>query len=322
MKYDSDGIPYEMEQTEHIPKFLSRDEAEYFFTRLRKRIPWKKIKLPSGKYLQRLVHRYDEEIEEVEELRFIVEEVLETSVHKIQCSLYRNGEDCCPYHSDGNELNVLSISLGETRRFLLRNNSNGEVHISHLSSGDGFYFSSEIDRTHEHGVPKSSRNTGERISIVFFVEKPYSRRNTLRSISNLGERSRSLEKSERISEIHEEPSMPPRDVEDPSSESIPNEHLTRETIPLIPIDPKQEIGIVALDPQDVVTEVKSIPVYVGGQRVLSIPFSGDLGPGDPKELYLTPEEFAMLPEFIEYLGSEAIPDLQKSSVDGKIEEID
>src|SRR6185312_11337868 len=72
-----------------------------------------------------------------------------------------------------------------------------------------------------------------------------------------------------------------------------SEVLPRESNPLIPI-PITDLGIVSLDPRDVLTEVKTIPVYVNGQRVLSIPFSGTLDPNEPKELYLTPEEFAML----------------------------
>jgi len=87
--------------------------------------------------------------------------------------LYRDGSDSVAWHGDrigrsSHEDTVVAIvSLGATRRFLLRPRGGGTaIHVD-LSAGDLLVMGGSCQRTWEHAVPKRRRPTGPRISVQF-----------------------------------------------------------------------------------------------------------------------------------------------------------
>jgi alkylated DNA repair dioxygenase AlkB len=98
---------------------------------------------------------------------------------------YRNGEDYIGYHSDkekqlfqdedGN-INVLSMSFGEERRFLLKPNDKekGDKHEMILTHGSTILMGGQCQSTHKHSVPKvtkteikNEKGKGRRVNLTF-----------------------------------------------------------------------------------------------------------------------------------------------------------
>ncbi len=90
-------------------------------------------------------------------------------------NLYRDGRDSVAMHND--KLHTLVpgqaialVSLGHARRMLIRPKSGDRRSIGiELEPGSLLTMSYAAQLTHEHGVPKTTRSVGERISVVFRV---------------------------------------------------------------------------------------------------------------------------------------------------------
>jgi alkylated DNA repair dioxygenase AlkB len=87
--------------------------------------------------------------------------------------LYRDGRDSVAWHGDtigrhsADDTLVAIVSLGETRRFLLRPKDGGATRKFALGHGDLLVMGGSCQRTWEHSVPKTTRPVGPRISIQF-----------------------------------------------------------------------------------------------------------------------------------------------------------
>lgn len=87
--------------------------------------------------------------------------------------LYRDGCDSVAWHGDTigraarQDTIVAIVSLGASRRFLLRPRGGGAALRFVLQSGDLLVMGGSCQRTWEHAVPKSARSLGPRISIQF-----------------------------------------------------------------------------------------------------------------------------------------------------------
>lgn len=87
--------------------------------------------------------------------------------------LYRDGRDSVAWHGDtigrgSREDTVVAIlSLGSTRRFLLRPRGGGAARRFVLDAGDLLVMGGSCQRTWEHAVPKTRRPVGPRISVQF-----------------------------------------------------------------------------------------------------------------------------------------------------------
>lgn len=88
-------------------------------------------------------------------------------------NLYRDGNDGVSWHSDdepelGPNPTIASLSLGATRRFLLRSKTDHKLGYEFsLTHGSLLWMSEETQKLWEHCVPKSQRTEGERINITF-----------------------------------------------------------------------------------------------------------------------------------------------------------
>lgn len=159
----------------HLQGFISEDDSKDFFTRLLNEVPWSIQKW--GRYnLKRETYRYDIpfSVLVLEELKYLVEAMLETRVHGIFCNHYRDGKDETGYHHDNYDAYVFSLSFGASRDFLFKNMETKKVTKYNLKSGDGFWFSPAHDAKNKHNVPKRLRCAEPRISVLFFIDRPRS----------------------------------------------------------------------------------------------------------------------------------------------------
>jgi alkylated DNA repair dioxygenase AlkB len=91
----------------------------------------------------------------------------------VGCCLYRSGRDSVAWHGDrigrgDREDTVVAIlSLGGTRRLLLRPRVGGAGLRFTLHGGDLLVMGGSCQRTWEHSVPKTSRHAEPRISVQF-----------------------------------------------------------------------------------------------------------------------------------------------------------
>ena len=86
---------------------------------------------------------------------------------------YRVGRDSVAWHGDTigrgsfEDTVVAIVSLGASRRFLLRPRGGGQACRVELGSGDLLVMGGSCQRTWEHAVPKTARAIGPRISVQF-----------------------------------------------------------------------------------------------------------------------------------------------------------
>jgi alkylated DNA repair dioxygenase AlkB len=88
-------------------------------------------------------------------------------------NFYRSGRDSVAWHSDdeaalGPEPVIASLSLGATRRFLLRKkNDHKLVKSFELTHGSLLWMSGSTQALWEHSIPKTTRTIGPRINLTF-----------------------------------------------------------------------------------------------------------------------------------------------------------
>ena len=93
--------------------------------------------------------------------------------NSVLANLYRDGSDCMGWHSDdeaelGPEPVIASVSLGATRRFVLkhRGESQRKVEIA-LPHGSLLVMSGATQRNYRHALPRTAKPVGERINLTF-----------------------------------------------------------------------------------------------------------------------------------------------------------
>ncbi|WP_143308466.1 alpha-ketoglutarate-dependent dioxygenase AlkB family protein [Chitinophaga vietnamensis] len=93
--------------------------------------------------------------------------------NSVLLNLYRNGNDSMGWHADeepelGQHPVIASVNFGATRRFLLRYKS--DHHLKHemlLQHGSLLIMKGALQHYWEHQVPKTSKQTAERINLTF-----------------------------------------------------------------------------------------------------------------------------------------------------------
>lgn len=91
---------------------------------------------------------------------------------QVSAGWYRTGEDSVAMHGDRiarerESATVATVSLGGARRFLIRSKSGGPSRSFSLGHGDLVVMGGTCQRTHEHGVPKTSDHVEPRIALMF-----------------------------------------------------------------------------------------------------------------------------------------------------------
>ncbi len=108
------------------------------------------------------------------DIRARLEAALGIPFNSVLCNLYRDGADSMGWHSDdeaslGPRPVIASLSLGATRRFLLRHRRRRELGPVDLpvAHGDLLLMAGDTQRHWQHAVPKTRRPVGPRINLTF-----------------------------------------------------------------------------------------------------------------------------------------------------------
>jgi alkylated DNA repair dioxygenase AlkB len=110
---------------------------------------------------------------ELDALRDRVGDACGTRFDSVLANLYRDGRDSMGWHSDDEpELGpapvIASISLGATRRFVLKQRRDGASPLSlDLPHGSLLVMSGETQRNYRHALPRSARVLAPRINLTF-----------------------------------------------------------------------------------------------------------------------------------------------------------
>jgi alkylated DNA repair dioxygenase AlkB len=85
---------------------------------------------------------------------------------------YRDNQDGTSWHADRNAEKldhavIPVLSLGATRRFLIKPNAGGRSRIFEAHGGDLIVMGGRCQRDHKHSVPKQKTVTGPRLSLNF-----------------------------------------------------------------------------------------------------------------------------------------------------------
>ena len=116
---------------------------------------------------------------ELSQIKSRLEQATGAQFNSVLCNLYRDGNDSVAWHSDdepelGENPLIASLSMGETRRFLLKHRRNRELDTLSLplESGSLLVMSGALQHHWLHALPKSTRPLGPRINLTFRQVKP------------------------------------------------------------------------------------------------------------------------------------------------------
>ncbi|MDH5834700.1 alpha-ketoglutarate-dependent dioxygenase AlkB family protein [Luteimonas kalidii] len=93
--------------------------------------------------------------------------------NSVLANLYRDGRDCMGWHSDdepefGPRPVIASVSLGATRRFVLRHRREPTRKVAfELAHGSLLLMRGETQRDWRHALPRTARALGPRINLTF-----------------------------------------------------------------------------------------------------------------------------------------------------------
>lgn len=110
---------------------------------------------------------------ELLELRRQIESACATPFNSVLANFYRSGADSMGYHADdepelGDTPTIASLSLGASRRFLLRHRRHAELRRSlELPPGSLLVMRGPTQQNWLHALPKTQRKVGERINLTF-----------------------------------------------------------------------------------------------------------------------------------------------------------
>ena len=100
-----------------------------------------------------------------------VEDICEQSFNGVLLNLYRHGQDSMGWHADNEAVLgvnpvIASVSLGASRRFVLRHSS-GERREIWLNHGSLLVMAGEMQHHWQHALPKMAAGEGARINLTF-----------------------------------------------------------------------------------------------------------------------------------------------------------
>lgn len=105
-------------------------------------------------------------------VRRLVEAEASTSFNSVLINRYRDGKDTVGWHSDdelelGPVPTIASLSLGASRRFLMRCRTTRQKYEFHLAHGDLLMMFGHCQIDYEHHVPRERRVVDARINLTF-----------------------------------------------------------------------------------------------------------------------------------------------------------
>ena len=119
-------------------------------------------------------------IEELLEIKKVIEPIAETRFNSVLINFYRDGKDRVAWHSDderelGQNPAIGSVSLGAERKFKLRHkgfDQNGQQAEIMLAHGSLLVMKGPTQHFWKHEIPRTARPVGKRINLTFRVIGP------------------------------------------------------------------------------------------------------------------------------------------------------
>jgi len=112
------------------------------------------------------------------EIQDLVERLSQRRFNCVLLNLYRDGRDSMGWHSDdeaelGTAPDIASLSLGATRRFLLRHRFDRAQRLAlDLADGSLLLMRAPMQASWQHCVPKTSRQVAPRINLTWRYIEP------------------------------------------------------------------------------------------------------------------------------------------------------
>nr|WP_295379382.1 alpha-ketoglutarate-dependent dioxygenase AlkB [Pseudoxanthomonas sp.] len=181
------------------PQWLEPEEADALFADLLAGVPWEvhRIRLfgrevdsprlscwmgdPEARYRYSGAlfepHSWHPSLKRVAER---LRHTLGTPFNSVLANRYRNGRDAMGWHSDdepelGDAPMIASISLGATRRFLLKHRGRPKARLAlDLPHGSLLLMAGQTQMHYRHALPRTARPVGERINLTFRWIRPVS----------------------------------------------------------------------------------------------------------------------------------------------------
>ncbi len=116
------------------------------------------VPLPWPKYAQKLKHKIMRE--------------LGGEYNSLLVNRYQNGHEYMGWHSDDEpeletHADIVSVTLGATRDFLLRHKESGQQHRVALADGDLLIMHAPMQQSWQHGLPKRLKVEQPRLNFTF-----------------------------------------------------------------------------------------------------------------------------------------------------------
>ena len=108
----------------------------------------------------------------LQDLREQLQESLHCPFNSVLANAYRDGRDSMGWHADdekelGAEPLIASVSLGASRRFLIKSKTGSETHDLLLEHGSLLVMQGQSQRAYMHSLPKTKTPIGLRINLTF-----------------------------------------------------------------------------------------------------------------------------------------------------------
>ena len=106
-------------------------------------------------------------------VRMRLRDELRVDFNSVLANLYRDGRDAMGWHSDsepelGARPMIASLSLGATRRFVLKHRGNPASKLAlDLPHGSLLVMSGDTQRHYRHALPRTAKPVGARINLTF-----------------------------------------------------------------------------------------------------------------------------------------------------------
>ena len=175
----------------YAPEWLPVDLADELFATLRQSVPWEthRIRL-FGRWVDsprlscwigdaEAAYTYSgTRFEphpwpaELQALRCQLANELGCEFNSVLANRYRDGRDCMGWHSDneaslGLKPTIASVSLGGTRRFVLKHRQGTPKIELALPHGSLLLMAGETQTHYQHALPRTAKPVGERINLTF-----------------------------------------------------------------------------------------------------------------------------------------------------------
>ncbi|MDO6704992.1 alpha-ketoglutarate-dependent dioxygenase AlkB [Photobacterium sp. 1_MG-2023] len=171
------------------PHFFQANEANQYFSVLRQTLDWQQeaITLYGKSVLQPRLQCWCGEAQYTYSgltmqpnpwtpvllaIKAACERVAQSRFNSVLANLYRDGQDSMGWHQDNEpELGpapvIASVSLGETRRFLLKHGKTSEKIEFQLGHGSLLIMAGDTQSNWIHSIPKTQQRCNERMNLTY-----------------------------------------------------------------------------------------------------------------------------------------------------------